>query len=96
MYESLYKMTFAEQMQNIGAEVSRALRFKDSGNQKKAEARLSTAVDMMRIMSEEYPTRKKEFDFLEEELSDYIHGCILYDSSNTRIQKEFDCFLAHA
>lgn len=93
-HETFKRLEFREQMQNIGADVCRAIRFKGT---EKSEARFQSAIEMMNIMCELYENRRKEFEFLIDEFDDYIHNGGKYDFSIGNypylIQKEFDSFL---
>ena len=82
-------------MQNIGAEVSRAIRYKEAGQTDRATARAKEAITMLNVMKSDPKNKKieKEIDFMIEEFDDYMNGCIKYDSDPDLIIQQYDIFL---
>ena len=95
MYESLRAMPLRLQMQNVGAEVSRVVRFKESDKYDRAVARAHTAIDMLEEMCHDPKNAHRigEFRFMQEELSDYIStGQTKYDIDPMRLVRQYEIF----
>lgn len=88
-------MTLAEQMVNIGSEVSRALNWKNKNKPElshKAINRALELVDLTIATTDQYP-RLKELCRTREALVDFFYGSNEFSSSEILWRKHFDCFL---
>lgn len=93
-YKSLINMPFRLQMQNIGAEISRAIRFKNEGKIERAKSRAFTASEMLQVLKTDpkNKNRIKEFDFMSEEISDFVNGCEKYDIDVDSLLNQYEIF----
>lgn len=94
MYESLHEMPFRLQMQNVGAEVARAIRFQAEGKPSRVQARANTAVAMLQEMKKNAttPSREKELDFMAEEILDFANGSPKYNTNPKSLLHQYDIF----
>lgn len=94
MYESLHEMPFRLQMQNVGAEVARVIRFQAEGKTSRVQARANTAVSMLNEMKKDAktPSRKKELDFMAEEILDFANGSLKYNARPESLLRQYDIF----
>ena len=88
------QMTLANQMLNIGSEISRANRWKNKGNQEQCEKAVFRALELidLTIEAQRGHHRLKEFTRMRETICDYYLGENEYHSNGARIQKDFDIF----
>jgi hypothetical protein len=87
-------MTCAQQMANIGSEVSRALNWRQKKEiifSKNAAARALELIDLS-LSSCRILARLKEFARLRESLADYFFGINEFSSSDILWRKYFDSF----
>lgn len=88
------RMPLAEQLANIGSEVSRALNWRKKGNKEYAEKAVVRALELLDLSLEStktYPTLK-ELARLREAIVDYFYGANQFESSETLWRKYFDHF----
>lgn len=89
-----FKMSLAEQMANIGSEVSRALNWKKKGKKElsiKALYRALELIDLTAINIKKY-SRLKELFRVREALVDFFCGTNEFSSSEELWRKYFDHF----
>ena len=93
-YQSLIGKGLKFQMQNIGAEVSRVIRFKNSNKMDRAESRLNTAIDMINAIKLDPINKNRiaELDFMIEELKDFVNGNKKYDINAESLLHQYDIF----
>ena len=93
MYDSLIEMPLRLQRQNIGAEVSRAVRFRQAGKEDRAVARAKTAIDMLKVLIDsDKEGRTKEYLFMAEELEDFINHHQSYDENDSLMLNQYEIF----
>lgn len=88
------RMPLAEQLANIGSEVSRALNWRTKGNSEYAEKAVVRALELLDLSLESakaFPTLR-ELARLREAIVDYFYGTNQYGSSETLWRKYFDHF----
>ncbi len=88
------RMPLAEQLANIGSEVSRSLNWRRKGNNEYAEKAMVRALKLLDLSLEStkaFPTLK-ELARLREALVDYFYGANEFGSSETLWRKYFDYF----
>ena len=88
------KLTFLEQMANIGSEVERALNWKTRNNpeySRQAFERALELIDLTLAGLKNFP-RLKEIARVREAIVDYFAGENLYNSSESSWKKYFLCF----
>ena len=88
------KMSFSEQMANIGSEVSRGLNWKNKKKDdlsKKAIIRALELLDLTIQLIKKY-SRLKELFRVREALVDFFYGVNEFSSSETLWRKYFDSF----
>lgn len=90
-----FEMPVSMQISNIGSEVSRAIRYKNKGDNTKATNFCNKAIEFLKIIEEDPKNkhRKGEFDFCIEELTDYFLGTNEYHTNDTMLKKYYDAFL---
>lgn len=89
------KMPLAEQMLNIGSEISRANRWKGKGNREQCERAVFQALELIDLTLEAQKGHHslKEFTRMREAICDYYPGENEYRSTGEQIQRDFDMFL---
>jgi len=88
------ELSLAEQMANIGSEVSRALAWRKKGNSEYCKKAVSRALELLDL-SLDCPgsfSRLKELARLREALVDYFYGVNQFSSSEVLWRKYFDHF----
>ena len=90
-----YAMPIGLQISNIGSEVHRAIRWKNSGDSQKAANFCNKAIEFIKIIETDPKNshRKGELDFAIEELEDYFLGENLYKTTDEALKKYYDAFL---
>ena len=90
------QMSLAEQMLNIGSEVSRANRWKAKGNEEQCHRAADRALELVSITIDAHKNRVglKELCRLYEVLADFYYGENQYNSDASGLQKYFDSFYA--
>lgn len=88
------RLTVCEQMANIGAEVGRAINWRNKGNETIARQASDRALELLDLSLDTvtgYP-RLKEFARVRELVVDYFYGVNQYSSSDELWRKYFDPF----
>lgn len=83
------------QMQNVGAEVTRAIRFKKANKHDRVESRIQTAIGMLSKMCSDPKNKNRinEFKFMQKELEDYfLYDGKLYDADEQGLIRQYDIF----
>ena len=90
-----FNMPVSEQLQNVGSEVHRAIRWKNRGDRIKAVNFCNKAIEFLRIMQEDPKNihRTGEFEEGIYELQDYFQGENLYNTSDDVLIRYYDSFL---
>ena len=88
------QMSLAEQMLNIGSEVSRANRWKAKGNMEQCHRAVDRALELMSLTIDANKERQglKELCRLYEVMADYYYGDNVYQTDSQRLQHDFDIF----
>ncbi len=88
------KMSLAQQMLNIGSEISRANRWKEKGNAVQCERAIFRALELidLTIVAQKGKHNLKEFTRMREVICDYYLGTNNWHSEGTKIQQDFDMF----
>lgn len=89
------KLTFPEQMANLGSEVERAIRWRQKGDQKYSQAAFFRSLELADLTirdSKNHGPRLKELCRLRECLVDYFYGDNQYGSADQSWQKYFRAF----
>lgn len=68
------------------------IRFKKEGKMNRAIARATAASQMLEVMKQD-KLRAKEFDFMAEEIMDYVSENPQYDPDEVRLLHQYDIFL---
>lgn len=89
------EMSLAEQMLNIGSEVSRANRWRSKGNVEQTKNAVYRALELVSLTIDAQRGRHSlgEFTRLYEVLCDYYLGDNLYHTDGASLQKYFDKFV---
>jgi hypothetical protein len=88
------KLSFFEQMANIGSEVERALKWKSKNNQEYADLALNRALELidLTVADERNKNRLSEILRTRETLADFYFGNNDYRTSAIQLQKYFFSF----
>ena len=88
------EMSLAEQMLNIGSEVSRANRWKAKGNMERCHAAADRALELVSLTIDAQRGKHDlgEFCRLYEVLADYYYGDNIYQTDPVKLQRGFDVF----
>ena len=91
-----YAMPISLQISNIGSEVSRAIRWKNSGNNDRKESFCKKAISFLELSLEDPKNvnRKDELSFCIEELTDYFFGDNVYGTTDEMLHKYYDAFIS--
>ena len=97
IYERWNELSFAEQMLNIGSEVSRALKWMNK-NEKRSESAFFRALELIHftvksLYSNGYGHRIKELGRAKEVLYDYLYGGNKYKSTSQSLMKYYNDFI---
>ncbi len=95
-----WKLTLAEQLGNIGSEVSRALKWR-SRNPKISQGAMERALELIDLTLEDprhrsSVARMREICRVREVLLDFLVGPNQYSSTETSLQRYFDAFAVAA
>lgn len=88
------QMSLAEQMLNIGSEVSRANRWKSKGNEEQCHRAADRALELVSLTidaNKKHPGLK-ELCRLYEVMADYYYGMNIYQTDANTLQRYFDVF----
>ena len=88
------EMKLAEQMLNIGSEISRANRWKTKGNEEQSRNAVFRALELISLTIDAQRGKHNlgEFTRLYEVVCDYYLGDNEYNSDGESLQKYFDAF----
>ncbi|MBC8323191.1 MAG: hypothetical protein H8E70_06455 [Candidatus Marinimicrobia bacterium] len=88
------KMSLAEQMANIGSEISRAIHWRNKNNEKYSHNSINRALELITLSIDavENKSHLKELTRLREAINDYFYGDNEFSSSDLSWQKYFDHF----
>ena len=88
------QMSLAEQMLNIGSEVSRANRWKLKGNEEQCHRAADRALELMSLTIDANTSRPglKELCRLYEVMADYYYGKNIDQTEPNAMQRYFDVF----
>lgn len=95
--EKWFAMPIERQISNIGSEVNRAIKWKNSGNIKRQEGFCRKAIEFLRLSLEDPKNahRKDELTSCIEELADYFLGENVYNTTDAVLIKYYDAFLKY-
>ena len=90
------EMSLAEQMLNIGSEVSRATRWKNKGNIEQSRRAADRALELLSLTIEAQRGKHAlaEFCRLYEVIADVYYGDNVYQTDLSKLQRDFDRFYA--
>ena len=88
------QMSLAEQMLNIGSEVSRANRWKSKGNEDQCHRAADRALELVSLTIDAHKNHAglKELCRLYEVMADYYYGKNTYQTDPDALQRYFDVF----
>lgn len=89
------KLSFVEQMANVGSEVERTMSWRKKGDQSYSQAAFFRALELLDLTIKAWvksPTKLRELTRLREVLVDYFHGDNLYISSDKLWHNYFYAF----
>jgi len=88
------QMSLAEQMLNIGSEVSRANRWKKKGNIEQCRRAADRALELVSLTIDAQRGKHNlgEFTRLYEVLADWYYGDNYYQTDPAKLQRSFDIF----
>jgi len=88
------KMSFREQMGNIGSEVSRSLRAKESNKEKRMNSAIDRALELFDLsLSCNFGTKLVELCRAREEFCDYFFGNNSFHTDPVKMQRYYDSFV---
>ena len=89
------QLSFAEQMANIGSEVSRALNWKNKGNAEYCQKATNRILELLSLTLDNLTisSHYKELTRLREAIVDYFYGTNQFSSSEILWRKYFDYFV---
>lgn len=88
-------LSIAEQLGNIGSEVSRATRAKAQGNSERLQSALSRALELFELTLADLrmtPARTDEISKARDVVADYLVGENAYQSTATSLERYFTPF----
>ena len=93
--EKWFSMPIGTQISNIGSEVSRAITWKNKGNDKRKEGFCNKAIMYLNLSVEDPKNKHRagELSLCIEELRDYFLGENLYGTADAVLHKYYDAFL---
>lgn len=88
------QMSLAEQMLNIGSEVSRANRWKAKGNEEQCHRAADRALELVSLTIDAHKNRAGlgELCRLYEVMADFYYGDNIYQTDANSLQRYFDVF----
>jgi len=88
------QLSFAEQMGNIGSEISRAIRWRNKGNQSLSEGAFFRALELLdlSIVAAAQSSRLRELCRTREALADHFFFDNEYQTTDTQWMRYFDQF----
>ena len=89
------EMPLAQQMLNVGSEISRANRWRAKGNREQTERAVHRALELIDLTMEAWRGKRplREFARMRETICDYYLGDNVCRTTGDRIQRDFDVFL---
>lgn len=89
------EIPFNLQMGNIGSEVSRSLKWREKGNEKRMDAAINRALELfdLSIRFNHDPAKLKELCRAREEFCDYFFGGNYFQTDPARMQRYYDQFV---
>ena len=90
-----FEMPISMQIANIGSEVSRAIRWKNRGNEKRKAGFCEKAIDFLQLSMEDPKNKHRigELSFCIEELRDYFLGENIYGTTDEMLHRYYDAFI---
>ena len=90
-----FEMPVGMQISNVGSEVSRAINWKNRGNEKRKVGFCNKAIEFLQLSIEDPKNihRIGELSFCIEELKDYFLGDNLYNTTDEMLRKYYDAFI---
>ena len=90
-----FEMPVSMQISNIGSEVSRAINWKNKGNEKRKLGFCEKAIEFLELSIEDPKNahRVDEFMFCIEELKDYFFFFFTYGTTDEMLHKYYDVFI---
>ena len=90
-----FEMPVSMQISNIGSEVSRAISWKNKGNEKRKIGFCNKAIEFLELSIEDPKNNHRigEFSFCIEELKDYFIGDNIYGTTDEMLHKYYDAFI---
>ena len=90
-----FEMPVSMQISNIGSEVSRAINWKNKGNEKRKVGFCEKAIEFLELSMEDPKNKHRagEFSYCIEELKDYFLGENVYGTTDEMLHKYYDAFL---
>ena len=90
-----FEMPVTMQISNIGSEVSRAINWKNKGNEKRKIGFCEKAIEFLQLSIEDPKNKHRvgEFSFCIEELKDYFLGDNIYKTTDEALHKYYDSFI---
>ena len=88
------KLSFAEQMANVGSEVERTINWLSRNNKEYADKSFARALELLDLTIEHNRARPglRELVRLRAVLADYFSGANFYKSTDDSLKKYFTCF----
>ena len=93
--EKWFDMSVGEQISNIGSEVSRAIAWKNKGNDKRKIGFCNKSIAFLKLSMEDPKNKHRvgEFSFCIEELKDFFIGNNEYNTTDEMLHKYYDAFI---
>ena len=90
-----FGMSVKMQLANVGSEVSRAIRWKNKGEEEKKVRFCDKAIDLLQLTKKDPKNacRHGELDFCIEELQDYFKGDNYYQTTDAMLTRYYDAFI---
>ena len=88
-------MPIKMQLANVGGEVSRAIRWKNRGDDGKKARFYDKAIELLELTKEDPKNKRRqsELDFCIEELRDYFEGDNYYQTTDDKLMRYYDSFI---
>lgn len=88
------KMSFCEQMANVGSEIERAFNWREKRNQDYSQKALERALELLELTIDSVPKKSylKELTRLREIILDFFMGRNIYNTTASSLKKYFYYF----
>lgn len=88
------KMSFCEQMANVGSEIERAIKWQEKDNSEYSEKALLRALELLKLTINSVPNKSylKELTRLREIILDFFMGKNIYNTTASSLKKYFYYF----